>query len=634
MIQNRAQLFLNRLVLVSNTGAIAYDESFHHGVNIIRGENSSGKSTIANFIFYVLGGDFRDWTNEAYKCQEVIAEVELSGATVTLKRNINEYGLQPLYILWDRYDETKKSSLNWQVFPYKQTENNTSFSNVLFNALAIPEVKNEVDGNITVHQLLRLMYVDQDSPTQNLFRFERFDLPVTRLMIAEVLLGIFDNDLYANRLLLRSLVKNESEKKQEYDGIFRVFKDAGNNNFLLNIEKQLAAARKTSVTIDEQLAHLRQQAVVKATMKTALTSEIIQEEFVDVKNSINKVQSAINAYEVEISDSEQFIGTIRKRVYELDHSLLTRKVFGELPLTHCPQCLSPLETHIDEGHCMLCKKSLSDDVERANTKRLRQELEMQLKESSSLLENKKKTLSDFNLNLPRLIDRGRLLQKQLDTAIGYNQSTRDQRIDKLIFEKGSVEKSIEYLIQQKQIAETLEAIKRELAELAGQITQLRRDIALQEFEQQSRYDIAMSKIREITLYILNNDLERQNEFKTGKHVVVDFLKDTFLLDDTNNFSASSKTYFKNAVLFAIFFASVELDFFRYPRFIICDNMEDKGMEKERTQNFQNLITQMSRDRSDKPHQIIFTTSMIADDLNGTTYCVGQYYRRENKSLKV
>jgi len=53
MMQNN--LFLNRLVILTNEYKIAYDEKFHKGVNIIRGDNSSGKSTITHFIFYVLG---------------------------------------------------------------------------------------------------------------------------------------------------------------------------------------------------------------------------------------------------------------------------------------------------------------------------------------------------------------------------------------------------------------------------------------------------------------------------------------------------------------------------------------------------------------------------------------------------
>src|SRR4030095_482759 len=108
---------------------------------------------------------------------------------------------------------------------YKQgtASNTTSFSNVIFNALSFPEVKSDSDSNITMHQILRLLYIDQDSPTQSLFRFERFDLPLTRQAISEVLLGVYDDSLYNLRLAYRNAVKENEEKKKQFDGINRVY---------------------------------------------------------------------------------------------------------------------------------------------------------------------------------------------------------------------------------------------------------------------------------------------------------------------------------------------------------------------------------------------------------------------------
>jgi hypothetical protein len=63
-------------------------------------------------------------------------------------------------------------------------------------------------------------------------------------------------------------------------------------------------------------------------------------------------------------------------------------------------------------------------------------------------------------------------------------------------------------------------------------------------------------------------------------------------------------------------------------------MEDKGMEKVRTQNLQNVLTRFS-EKMKQEHQIIFTTSMVAEELNNNpSYCVGVEYDRNNKTLKV
>lgn len=62
MTTSKSTLFVNRFIVISTNGNTAYDETFHQGVNIIRGKNSSGKSTIMNLLFYALGGNYKNGT--------------------------------------------------------------------------------------------------------------------------------------------------------------------------------------------------------------------------------------------------------------------------------------------------------------------------------------------------------------------------------------------------------------------------------------------------------------------------------------------------------------------------------------------------------------------------------------------
>lgn len=634
MTQIRPHLFLKRLVVVTHTGKVAYDEAFHKGVNIIRGRNSSGKSTIANFIFYVLGGDFSHWTTEAIKCREVYAEVDINGAVITLKRNITEHGLQPMNIFWGTFDESKVDTVNWQTYPYKQSESKISFSRVIFNALEFPEVRTDADSTITLHQLLRLLYIDQDTSTQSLFRAEKFDPPLTRQTIAEVLLGIYDDSLYKDRIDLRNAQKDFDSKKSQFEGINRIYGQSGGETNINKVKEEIELAKLDLANITETIQKTKDEIRVRTTKNTAMKSEKVQESLFPVKETIRKIKHRINQLELDTFDSGQFIETLQKRVNELDYSLLTRKVFGELPLTHCPQCLNPMENHVEEGNCSLCKQPIGEEAERAQAKRLKQEMELQIKESESLLSAKLKEVAELKGDLPNHIEKARLLQKELDIAVAESQSTRDERIDTLLIAKGGAEKKIEYLTQQIKAVEMLELLKKELAELTEKITLIKLNISSKESQQEINNQIALNSIKKYTIELLRKDLPLQGEFRTGQLVEVNFSKDTYSLDGGNNFSASSKTYFKNSVLYAIFFASLELDFFRYPRFILCDNMEDKGMEKERTQNFQNQIVAISQ-RMTADHQIIFTTSMVSDELNNNVdLCVGEYYDQDNKTLKV
>lgn len=625
-------LFINRLVIISQSGTVAYDVSLHRGVNIIRGDNSSGKSTIANFMFYSLGGDFDNWTNEAKTCRDALAEVEINQATLTLKRTVSQNPRQPMSIFWGDYESAAKSGFEgWQTFPYAQTANTDSFSTVLFRTLGFPDVHGE-ESKITMNQILRLIYVDQDSPIQSLLRSELFDPPITRQVVSELLLGVFDDSLYADRLSLKNATQEYDQKKEQYDGINKVFSATGNETDVTKLQKQIEKTRQKLEQEQREIEAVRAKSVVTRRKTTAPRIERLQEDLGSLKTQVNKLTMEIKEYEVEIVDSNQFIDVLEKRVVSLKESVTTRNVLGELPLEYCPHCMRPLEESVDDNHCVLCKQPLSRDIEKTRGKRLQQEIEQQIRESKKLLNEKRETLGKLLEQRSPLVDGLRSLQRDIDLEEKEYRSSRDEKLDELLISRGRLESEIASLERQIRSAEQLEILRRELQALKSRIEELNQSIKIREERQRSNLRTALEKIESIAKELLSRDLERQAEFKTANQVEVNFLKDTFSLDGQNNFSASSNTYLKNAIRFAIFFASLELPFFRYPRLIVCDNMEDKGMEQIRSQNFQRLITELS-EKYDAAHQIIFTTSMIDPTLEDTDYCIGEHYTVTNKSLR-
>ena len=84
---------------VERLGRAVYDEAFHAGVNIIRGDNSSGKSTILNMLYYGIGGDISDWSEVARLCTRVLTEVQANGKTATLGREVISKVGQPMVLI-------------------------------------------------------------------------------------------------------------------------------------------------------------------------------------------------------------------------------------------------------------------------------------------------------------------------------------------------------------------------------------------------------------------------------------------------------------------------------------------------------------------------------------------------------
>jgi len=194
MIKYHPSLMISRLIVRSGE-AVVYDEPYHAGVNIIRGMNSVGKTTIARFIFYILGGEDVVWVEEALRCDWVWAEILLNGAKVTLRRQISTQSRRPLCIFWGDYDAAQSTGIsNWQEYPFSQIGTKQSFSQVLFRSLGIPEVKEEQASRLTMHQMLRLLYADQETAADEVFRSDRFDSHTIRESIGDLLLVLVPFD--------------------------------------------------------------------------------------------------------------------------------------------------------------------------------------------------------------------------------------------------------------------------------------------------------------------------------------------------------------------------------------------------------------------------------------------------------
>ena len=91
----------------------------------------------------------------------------------------------------------------------------------------MPEVRNELSGNVTVHQILRLLYADQLSPIDELFRAERFDSALLRDTVGRLLCGAYDMRLYENELRLRELDKELEGISGELKSLFAVIGRTG-----------------------------------------------------------------------------------------------------------------------------------------------------------------------------------------------------------------------------------------------------------------------------------------------------------------------------------------------------------------------------------------------------------------------
>jgi len=540
-------------------------------------------------------------------------------------------GQRPMAIYWGSLEEAVKHHLKgWQEFPYKSQGQNESFSKVLFRALGFPEVKADSESNLTMNQILRLAYVDQISKTTALMREEDFDSILKRKTIAELLFGVYDDTLYADEINLRQAEIALKDIEVQIRGVEDVFEAVGEKIDGLKIQKE---TESTKARLSELLAEIQKANNESTRIRDTSSTEIYElRTLLENARAIEDQKIAeTKALKFEISDASIFITTISNRLRALEDSLHTRATLGDVP--NCPYCDIPIKELEGKTKCQLSGREIQGDFGKAKMLKMREELRYQLKESNQIQEKRRARLIRLEDELRLQQERTELARQSFQQKIKTAKSARDNRLDSLFQERGKLESAIEQLAKLKKYVDVMARLGAEKGRLNVIIAELKTAIEDKRRKMSGRWHQANAAIEQATKYILANDLPQQEEFRNVESFSLEFGKNTFLLNGKNNFSASSNAILKNAVNFGILFASSEDDEFRFPRFILCDNIEDGGMTEPRSKNFQKVIAAMSEQAS-KPFQIIFSTSMIDESLDNTPYCVGPYYTRSNKSLDL
>jgi hypothetical protein len=626
-----SNLLINRFMVIAK-GKTVYDENFHKGLNIIRGQNGSGKSTIIELIYYVLGADHIDWKEEALKCDYVIAEIEIKNIFISLKREIRAEGIPPLYLFWGKIEDSTIKS--WEVYSMKRSIERESFSQIIFRALNIPDSNENV--SLTMHQILRMLYIDQLSPANSLMRPEPFDPIAIKEAVSKTLMGAYDIRLLVDENELRKKKNGIEKYEAEIRNIQYIIKENGFNLSIDEVRKKINGNIAQINKIDNNITSLNQEAIKRNENKYDAKINDLFKRMKMAKEKYISLSENISSLNYDIVDSENFIAELRQRTIDLTNSISMRNFLPTLRISYCPICLNPIDPAKEENMCPLCNKNISENDLTLNALRLKNELAFQIKESLIILENKKKTLDKSMTDVSAITKQIYLLQTEVDSYSTVIETTEQQNRDELIFIKGNLSKEVEYLNKELIFQERLKEDVRILGNLKSEISDLEMQINTKRERLNKNYNDAMNLIKKNAIEFIKNDMPRDlpNDDISLSGLNIDFEKNnTFSINRRYNFAASSMAYLKNSIMFAFFFASLKLNSMNYPRFIICDNIEDKGMEAERSHNFQLCLFEKSQQFDQVDHQMIITTSMIEPSLNKDEICIGEYYTNESKSLK-
>ncbi|RXH34394.1 AAA family ATPase [Bradyrhizobium zhanjiangense] len=636
MTRYEPNLVVTRLVVYRHDKR-AYDELFHEGVNVIRGENSSGKSTILNCIYYGLGGDLADWSETALLCTRVAVEVRLNGLLATLSRDISPDSGQPMEIFGGPFEESVNAPRSeWIKYPYRRSPNKESFSQAIFRLLSIPEVANDISGNLTIHQILRLLYSDQLSPVETLFRYDsRFDPPALRDAVGRLLCGAYDNRLYQNEIEIRTLTRQFDDLSAELKSLFAVL---GRTDQSLNFawleeeRRKIVADQKQTQRETEQI----ERTLIESSGADKLTLKAQEEAYSEVQRlqaELASTQERRDAITLAIADSASFIRSLEQKLASLDDAAVTAQHLGDVHFGICPACLSPLQPSTDDAHCHLCKTDFSGGRGRDRIVAMINDAAIQLKQSHILQETRMEREKGLAAQLTQLRQDWTSAAAKLSAVQRLPSTEARERLRELNRTAGYLQRQLEDLARREDLVRIVEDISARKDALNDRINRLKSENQRLKTSQERQLVRAKTLIADEVRDLLRHDLRRQDSFENPKSIQFDFASNTITVDGHTYFSASSRVILKSSFFLGFFAAATKDPSFRHPRFVMIDTIEDKGMEPERSHNFQNQILRKSRE-SKSEHQIIYATAMISPDLDDEEFLVGRFYTRDQPTLDI
>jgi hypothetical protein len=628
----RKSLQLNRL-RVLRRGHVAYDQVFHEGVNIIRGQNGSGKSTIADFIFFILGGEFDDWKDAAKQCDEVQAEIDTPKGKLTLRRSIDSK-LAPVHMYFGNLEEANKHALEgWQSFPIRRQGGKESFSQVMFRSLTIPEAQSEGASNITMHQLLRLCYSDQRTPATRLFRFEPFDTQNIREAVGDLMCGISGYEIYEIGLKLREFQKQLDEVSSRLSGLLKALPPDEALSTSISIYSKISELSSEKATLKNEIEMVDQRVALGEINKYLRARHDEQAKISQEREHIQKLEFSISKLEFEAREINEFLIYIEELTNKLKLSEAALSAIGSLEFIHCPACGAELKSDVTIGHCTVCKNPTDPEKEQSRYNQIRLDLEIQTRESKQLLAQKESMFDSAKQDLRTRLAAHERAMTNFDMKYSGGNGPREAYLAEKTSRIGHISAEIDYLTRSLGIASEIDSLNQKKSSLQSDVDKLKqRNQALnkQAFNRRTR---ALSQISDIAVSLLHSDLKRQDEFEIAQKVEINFISDAMSVDGQINFAESSNVFLKNSAILSMHLAACSDNAFHHPKFLLIDNIEDKGMELERSHLFQKLIVERATEL-EVPFQIIFTTSMMNPKLELDDYVIGPSYTKELKTLDI
>ncbi|MFP8487643.1 hypothetical protein ACKGJO_00950 [Gracilimonas sp. Q87] len=583
-----------------------------NGLNILEGDNQSGKSTFMDLIYFGLSGNPSQFKkNEKGRHSEIANDtnnyVKLSilidGSHYILKRFI---GSNEITII--------SSESEVLVFPIFRGKNNKiTFSDWLLNNLDIDLIEiyqGHQNWMLNFLDLARLIYHDQEPNPKKVYKTPESvnfvtDSELIRKIIFQMLIGKKYSEYYLSISEFKKIESDLKSEKRILEGIQekvqRLTRDSDSLN-LIHLRKQ----REEYIDQLERLKKSRK--ALKANrpkdLKNFKKVEEKKSEYLDLDLAINKIESKINDLSTEGFKYRQLQESLIREATQIQKIIHTHEELNLFTPDTCPYCLRSVNR--DHGKCV-CGQDIDEEEY--------EKFFYSSEEYLQILKTKKKSVETVNEALNSLLEETKKLEAE-QKELEYKKVNITTDVQEMI---GEIEGSID-VESLNEIDDKILEVRSNLSDLDNQI-----EIELELDRQQNKVDALQEKYLAQKREMKSLEIKAEDDISSKvrvfnekyKELMVNTLKDcktarieedTYMpiLNDGEYTAASVSVPIRLNYYLTLLYLSLSEEDVKYPKFLMVDTPQTAGIDRD---NLIRCIAQIDNvaNIEEDNFQIILTT---------------------------
>lgn len=424
-------------------------------VNVLLGDNNSGKSTLIKLILFCLGAPIKSFIDEISRekmCDSVTLEVTFkTGKQVRIIRKLPASDAILVTPIKDN-----EELVNDEIVVFSATEfSDFLLENEGYSIDKITYAKNKT-ACFRFYFLLRAIYVDQDTTAHNIL--SDLDMghdyftgqPIIKKSIIEKLLGKDNSELQRIRVLIQELSKSQTELSSQIAFFKGQKQELENSNDLTfnKIDTELLKLKEEKEFLDS--AEYEKICKIKNLNDHVISTQLI----INQKQLKAKVEQD-QILKLEINDLENIIKSLAEDASMLNYKIAAKDILEDLPILYCPNCLSELsEETVKKGLCENChKKTVEEKI--MNSAAMKKTLNDSIVEAEELLQIKKNLLNHNKGEIVVLENSIREEKKKIFAENHYDMNLMQGAFS-------DIKQRLEYLINQENLLLRYSRIKYEL----------------------------------------------------------------------------------------------------------------------------------------------------------------------------